>query len=80
MSKSGLYLNYCLKAFQGQSIYCHMHSEEKQVSLYNELLSLLSTMNAKTSAKYLKEEINICTDTHTQTKIILERILERNIN
>jgi len=57
-----------------------MHSEEKQVSLYNELLSLLSTMNAKTSAKYLKEEINICTDTHTQTKIILERILERNIN
>ncbi len=31
-----------------QSVYCHVHSEEKQVSLYNEILSLLSTLNAKT--------------------------------
>ncbi len=26
-----------------------MHSEERQVSLYNEILSLLSTLNAKTT-------------------------------
>ncbi len=36
-----------------QSVYCHVHSEEKQVSLYNEIFSLLSTLNAK-NANYVK--------------------------
>ncbi len=43
-----------------QSVYCHVHREEKQVSLYNEIISLLSILNAKTSANYVK----ITTDMH----------------
>ncbi len=37
-----------------QSVYCHVHSEERQVSLDNETLSLLSTLNAKTSPNDVK--------------------------
>ncbi len=42
-----------------QRIYCHVHSEERQVSLYSEILSLLSTLNAKTSPNYLKIKTDI---------------------
>ncbi len=46
--------------FKIQSVYCHVHSEERQVSLYNKILSLLSTLNVKTSPNYVK----IKTDMH----------------
>ncbi len=42
-----------------QSVYCHVHSEEKQFSLYNEILSLLSTLNVKTSTNYVKIKTDI---------------------
>ncbi len=38
-----------------QSVYCHVHSVGKQVSLYNEIIYLLSTLNAKTSTNYVKK-------------------------
>lgn len=41
--------------FKNQCVNCHMHSNEKQVSLYNEILSLLTKMNTKKVQKLCKE-------------------------
>ncbi len=43
-----------------------MHSEERKVSVHNEILSLLFTLNAKTSPNYVK----IKTDIHISRKTI----------
>ncbi len=47
LKQNNIYILFLTTDSRIQSVYCHVHSEEKQVSLYNEILSLLSTLNAK---------------------------------
>ncbi len=58
INTASFYLAYYLR-FKIQSVYCHAHSEERRVSLNNEILSLLSTLNAKTSPNYVKIKMDI---------------------
>ncbi len=54
-----------------QSVYCHVHSVGKQVSLYNEIIYLLSTLNAKTSTK-IKTDIHIHKNKHHKSTAMLQ--------
>ncbi len=65
---------WCIR-FKIQSVYCHVHSVGKQVSLYNEIIYLLSTLNAKTSTNYVKKiktDIHIHKNKHHKSTAMLQ--------